>query len=239
MITDKGLEQTLRKLHRFLNTLHQKIFIPIGSIRPELYETKEPLHQIPEEGLFRPIQKSTWGGEGVYGWFCGSYTVPEIANGKALFLWPKMGYFEATLWLNEKIHSNYAANLPLAPTVTTTATGDMEICLRDDELMDFMFDLSTLLSLREALAVHSFRRAEVENALYEAHLRLLYDPDACTEEAFRSAIRSAAPLLKEQLDRKNGGEVPFVGLTGHSHMDTAWLWPLTETEKKCARTYAN
>lgn len=288
MLTDKGLEQTIRKLRRFLNTLQQKIFIPIGTIKPELYETKEPLHQIPEERLFHPIQKNTWGGEGVYGWFCGNYTVPEAADGRALFLWPKMGYFEATLWLNGKIHSNYAAKFTvgshgnhycnrLVPqakngevlrvalecyayhqvlgtqpieNVNSTcyeyadgnfeyATGDMEICLRDDELMDFMFDLSTLLSLRDALEERSFRRAEVENALYEAHLRLLYDPNACTEEAFRAAIRSAAPLLKEQLSRKNGGEVPFVGLTGHSHMDTAWLWPLTETEKKCARTYAN
>ena len=31
----------------------------------------------------------------------------------------------------------------------------------------------------------------------------------------------------------------FVGLTGHSHIDTAWLWPIAETEKKCARTFAN
>lgn len=36
MITDKGLEQTIRKLRRFLNTLQQKIFIPIGTIKPEL-----------------------------------------------------------------------------------------------------------------------------------------------------------------------------------------------------------
>ena len=30
-----------------------------------------------------------------------------------------------------------------------------------------------------------------------------------------------------------------VGVTGHSHMDTAWLWPVSETVRKCARTYAN
>lgn len=30
-----------------------------------------------------------------------------------------------------------------------------------------------------------------------------------------------------------------LGLIGHSHMDTAWLWPVNETIRKCARTYAN
>lgn len=30
-----------------------------------------------------------------------------------------------------------------------------------------------------------------------------------------------------------------VGLIGHSHMDTAWLWPVDETIRKCARTYSN
>ncbi len=32
---------------------------------------------------------------------------------------------------------------------------------------------------------------------------------------------------------------PTFGLIGHSHMDTAWLWPVDETIRKCARTYAN
>ena len=26
---------------------------------------------------------------------------------------------------------------------------------------------------------------------------------------------------------------------GHAHIDTAWLWPIRETKRKCARTFAN
>ena len=84
------------------------------------------------------------------------------------------------------------------------AVGGMDICLRDDEVMDFMFDLDTLLSLCRALDASSFRRAEVENALYNAHLKLFYDPAMCTDEEFRSGLRAAAPILKQQLACKNG-----------------------------------
>ena len=27
--------------------------------------------------------------------------------------------------------------------------------------------------------------------------------------------------------------------TGHAHLDTAWLWPLAETKRKCVRTFAS
>lgn len=45
--------------------------------------------------------------------------------------------------------------------------------------------------------------------------------------------------MKEALAVKNGPEAPTAGIIGHSHMDTAWLWTVPETEKKCARTYSN
>ena len=281
MITDRGMEQTLKKLRRLTGTLQERLFTPVAHVDTTLYETTQTLHQIPDDGLFAAPTKEKWGGEGVYGWFKGSYIVPHALENKALFLWPKMKFFEATLWVNGCIHSNYAAKFvegshgnhycnrilasakagqqldfalecyayhvvpgtqPLVSECLPTFeydVGGMDVCLRDDELMDFLFDLETLLSLRDALDQRSFRRAEVENALFEAHLKLFYDPDTCTEAEFRGGLRAAAPLLKEQLARKNGAETPFVGLIGHSHMDTAWLWPISETKKKCARTYAN
>ncbi len=121
----------------------------------------------------------------------------------------------------------------------TYAIGPMDICTRDEMLAAFCYDLKTLLELADALPETSFRRAEVENALYDIHLKLLYDPDACNDAQFHAALEDAQPLLKEQLGRHNAGTTAFVGLTGHSHIDTAWLWPIQETEKKCARTFAN
>ncbi|MBO4298979.1 MAG: alpha-mannosidase [Clostridia bacterium] len=280
MLTDKSMNQTVTKLKRFTATLMDRLFIPVGQAEAKgLYQTTQPLHAIPDASLFSPTPER-WGGEGVYGWFLMDYTVPEALDSKALFIRPRTGFYEATLWVNGVIHSNFAAkfiegshgnhwcnrftasakageafafamecyayhDMPGTQPLTGEALADYtypvaptDICMRDDEVMDFLFDLKTLLSLRAALPEGSFRRAQIENALYGAHLGLCYDPAACSDDEFRDGLRAAAPLLKEQLAKKNADSAPYIGLIGHSHMDTAWLWPLTETEKKCARTYA-
>ena len=128
-------------------------------------------------------------------------------------------------------------NQPLLDYVYTF--NGMDICVKDYEIQEFYFDLKVINELVETLDEYSFRRGDIVNALYEAHKCLLYSYEDTDEESFREAIRAAKPFLKEVLAVKNGPEAPFAGIIGHSHMDTAWLWPVPETIKKCARTYAN
>jgi len=283
MLTARGMQQTIAKLKRFSDTLYARLFRPVGQAQNQrLYQTTEPLHQIPDESLFAPVaDRKRWGGEGVYGWFKAEYTVPADLDGQALYLYPRTEAYEGTLWVNGGMHSNFAAKFVegshgnhycnrITPAAKAGETfrfalecyayhfmpgtqplfdeslkdytypiGEMDVCVRDDEYMAFLFDLRTLLSLVDALPETAFRRVEVENALLQVHQKLYYDPDTCTQEAFRAGLRAAAPMLREQLSRVNASDAPWVGLIGHSHMDTAWLWPISETEKKCARTYAN
>ncbi len=281
MLAARSMEQTLTKLERFCKTLKNRMFIPAGEAEIlGIFQTGEPLHQIPDAKDYGPVPLDRWGGEGEYGWFRMKYTVPKELHGKALFLYPHMGFYEATLWVNGQIHSNYAAKYtvgshgnhwcnrftesaeagetycfdleaycfhlvpgtePLSYAEITDFTypmGGAEVCVKDEAVSAFLFDLGTLISLRKALPENSLRRAEVENALYEAHLRLLYDPDGCSDAAFHKALEDAHPFLLRELEKHNGSTAPYVGLIGHSHMDTAWLWPISETRKKCARTYA-
>ncbi len=281
MLTDKSMEQTVRKLDRFCETLHACIFRPVGQATMlGMYQTKQPLHNIPDVSCFETVPDE-WGGEGVYGWFRMEYTVPQGLEDQDLYLYPHTGFFESTLWVNGMIHSNFAAKYnegshgnhwcncfarsvhegdhfdlamecyawhdvpgtqPLENDRMKSYTyhvGPTDVCVKDAQYFDFYFDLKTLLSLRRSLPADSYRRAEIENALYSAHKCLFYDPDTCSEEVFREGIRAAHVPVMMQLQKKNGDTSPYIGLTGHSHMDTAWLWPMTETEKKCARTYAN
>ena len=51
-------------------------------------------------------------------------------------------------------------------------------------------------------------------------------------------LRPGAEALREALRKKNGGSAHEISAVGHAHIDTAWLWPLRETIRKCARTFS-
>ncbi len=60
-------------------------------------------------------------------------------------------------------------------------------------------------------------------------------------EAAQQAVRSTRAKVAELLE-KIKQEYPSVGrlaLTGHAHIDLAWLWPLHETRRKARRTFSS
>lgn len=114
-----------------------------------------------------------------------------------------------------------------------------DICIKNYEVQDFYFDLQTLYQLYKVLPQNSFRRADIVNTLYEVYMILdtrVKDDDF---EDILVSMRKASPLLKSCLAKKNSDTAPTAAIIGHSHMDTAWLWHVEETIKKCVRTYAN
>lgn len=114
-----------------------------------------------------------------------------------------------------------------------------DICIKDYEVQDFYFDLVTALQLAEVLPEDSFRKGELYNALYEIFPMLTTDVDFAPFDEIKAGIAKASPVLKAVLAKKNGDSCGEAAIIGHSHMDTAWLWHVGETVKKCARTYAN
>lgn len=116
---------------------------------------------------------------------------------------------------------------------------DVTVCVKDEEICDFYFDLKTLNQMVQVLDKNSFRRADIVKTLYKVHEMIYYDYEHISDGEFRKALKEAGLLLKNQLAKKNSQSAPIAGLIGHSHMDTAWLWHQGETLKKCARTYAN
>ncbi len=114
-----------------------------------------------------------------------------------------------------------------------------DICTKNYEIQEYYFDLLTVLQLATALPEDSFMRGTAINALYEVHKHVNYLLEDTDIDTFMAGIRASVPALKKVLSMKSEDSAPFVGLTGHSHMDTAWLWHVGETEKKVVRTYAN
>ena len=59
-----------------------------------------------------------------------------------------------------------------------------------------------------------------------------YDPDD------RATWDDARAILAPLLGRRNGTRTHEITAVGHAHIDTAWLWPLEETYRKCVRSFA-
>jgi alpha-mannosidase len=105
-----------------------------------------------------------------------------------------------------------------------------ELACRNPEAFNFYYDFKFATEAMDALPENSQRRAELRYVLNEAVNE--FDP---TES---SSIKRAATTLREVMRRRNGDTVHTLSAVGHAHIDTAWLWPLRETIRKCARTFS-
>lgn len=103
------------------------------------------------------------------------------------------------------------------------------VCFEPDA-WEFYHDFSVAVKAMRALGEEEPRRAMLRYALNEA--ANLFD-----EESPKS-VKTARAALRDVLACQNGDTVHRVSAIGHAHIDTAWLWPLRETIRKCARTFS-
>ena len=114
----------------------------------------------------------------------------------------------------------------------------IRFCVMDKNMRDFVFDLATVLQIAR-LPEGNFTAKTAHECLMNAFPFLIGDPASADEEEIKESCASIRECLKPALV-KTGGDASRgkIGVLGHSHMDTAWLWPVSETIRKCARTYA-
>jgi len=105
-----------------------------------------------------------------------------------------------------------------------------ELACVNHQAFEFYYDFKVATEAMEALPSDSQRRGELRYALNEAINR--FDGEDAT------TIPKARASLKEVLRKRNGDTVHTLSAVGHAHIDTAWLWPLRETIRKCARTFS-
>ena len=93
-----------------------------------------------------------------------------------------------------------------------------ELRLRDSRLRKIALDLKVLLELARALP-----EGERRSHLFEALERFAQADDPAQLEAALLSPSDSAHLITA---------------VGHAHIDTAWLWPMRETRRKCARSFS-
>lgn len=110
--------------------------------------------------------------------------------------------------------------------------GTIAIAELDQNVWELKQDIWTLAGLMEQLPVELPRRHEILRAL--ERMMDVMDPDdvAGTAAAGREALAGV-------LARPAYASAHQLVATGHAHIDSAWLWPVRETMRKCARTFSN
>jgi alpha-mannosidase len=119
-----------------------------------------------------------------------------------------------------------------APTEPLYRLRRADLVVVDEEVRGLALDVEVLLGLARCLPEDDQRRHRILYGL----LRMADDLDVARVAAGASAARAGlAPLLGSPAH----ASAHRVSLTGHAHIDSAWLWPVRETIRKCARTFSN
>ena len=104
------------------------------------------------------------------------------------------------------------------------------LCLFDDNVWHLWLDLKIIWGLIKTLPEKSVRRKRLIRCANKAI------------EVFQDSVENsnaARAVLKTELSKTADASELTAYAVGHAHIDTAWLWPVKETVRKCARTYAN
>jgi alpha-mannosidase len=99
------------------------------------------------------------------------------------------------------------------------------LATRDDETFALYYDYLTL----------SVLMGSTEDAALAAELRVALD--ASWARFRKRDIAGARAALAPALAAESDSDFVYSAI-GHGHLDMAWLWPLRETQRKAARTYA-
>lgn len=105
------------------------------------------------------------------------------------------------------------------------------LAVRDDELAGLYYDFlqlfALLLTAGKNSALSDERQEEIDDVLYKARALFRKGDIAMARKLLGAAAASPAD--------PDAGEYTAVG---HAHIDLGWLWPIRETKRKGARTYA-
>ncbi len=207
---------------------------------------------------------AAWGREGfdITVWFRTSHKIPKSMRGKTVCARLHAGG-ESLVYVNKKPAQGLDENRDIVRLTDKARGGEKidlllesynsawkpsgytpvcnfdraELVVFDQAAHDLYWDLRVAFEVAEQLESDSQYRNKILNLLSET--TLLADTNITDDEAFDESVKKASRYLRAGLKEFQGSQGwGKIVLTGHSHIDTAWLWPLRETQRKCARTFS-
>ena len=103
-----------------------------------------------------------------------------------------------------------------------------DICIHDEEINQYYYDYIDLFFIMTVLDKESPRFKEIDKALKQSYK--IYK---------KQGASAARDFLKPTIEKKPEYQATTYYCIGHAHIDLGWLWPIRETKRKVARTFAN
>lgn len=122
------------------------------------------------------------------------------------------------------------------PPACQQTIGSARVAVWNEVIFQAAMDYRTLYSLAKKLPEKSLRAMKIIAGLKQFTLTADFE---LPEPELTASVKQAAAQLQPLLRCVNGSTAPEYTIFGQSHLDMAWLWPVEETMRKAARTYAN
>ncbi|BDV32393.1 alpha-mannosidase [Microbacterium terricola] len=244
-----------------LRRIRDAIYTVVAPLRAEVLRSDEPIAFAEiDRGGFRPLRDGTaWGAKFDCAWLRITGEVPAGASDVVVMLGIRgegLVYSAAgdvldsvsTVWIQGDLPHAGGQHRPVHGV--DTSTGRIEF------YADVAYNGWLLYDYGKAKfhGAHLARRDDVVFGLYYDYLTLAVLADATADPALAADLkaalraayghftagdaRAARGALAGPLAAASDSDFVYSAV-GHGHLDMAWLWPLRETRRKAARTYAN
>jgi len=207
----------------------------------------------------------TWGAYLANFWFRTRFEIPEEFKGKRVCVYLHMSSrgglrgAEGLLYLDGKARERVAINGPevfleekakpgreyvLAVEVYSGLTHEKhdfrraDLVVVDEAASDFYYSALVTLDAARSLAPSDVMRARLLAAL-DGAIGMVDFREPGSSGFYASIERANEYLTKQIDDAGEGGERATVTCVGHAHLDVVWLWVLSQTRRKAARTFTN
>ncbi len=166
-----------------------------------------------------------------------SLWLPEFRRDRIPVARPARGGEAVDLWIEASAAQIFGLRLiadplqedPLRHGHHEAAVQDLVLAVFRPEIWHLWLDARLLNNQMKALPEKSVRRARVLRALMRA---------ADLFQGTGASADAARQVLAGELAKKSGASDLTAHAVGHAHIDTGWLWPVAETVRKCARSFA-
>ncbi len=232
--------------------------------KPGRYQSYAMANAAP--GAWQPFAPGdTWGGEGCHQWFHLEVNLPQGYNPETTVLLLSTGAKgwdednpQFLVYINDVLHCGmdinhretpfpagaFAQGLPCALDISAYSgflgkrcAFSAQLAVLQRETRNLYHDLLAPLQLAQALHEGDKTWIELEKLLNEAvnllDLREAYSPE------YHQSVAACRDFLRQNLYDGTPRDVGAVATCiGHTHIDIAWLWTISQTREKAARSFS-